>query len=156
MIISATGMGLVGTFLNLTTAGLDQADKSVIGSFFLSLWSYDYRYLRFLDPIIYYKEVRFVPSNKDFTCSYFWWYFHWFVFGMLYFFNFVDFIANAVFLIWYILCSVLFWLVYSVKNQSVLWVLFLFPCVYRNALTIGIISENGIGLDLGSRHTRYA
>lgn len=33
MILSATGMGFVGTFSRLTTAGLEQADKSVIGSF---------------------------------------------------------------------------------------------------------------------------
>ena len=33
MLLSATGMGLVGTISRGTTAGLAHADKSVIGSF---------------------------------------------------------------------------------------------------------------------------
>ena len=33
MLLSATGMGLVGTFSRGSTAGLADADKSVIGSF---------------------------------------------------------------------------------------------------------------------------
>lgn len=153
MIISATGMGFVGTFSRLTTAGLEQADKSVIGSF-LAFGRMTTGILGFVILLAITKKFDLFRQTKISPSVIFGGVFIGLSLGCYISSTLLTSIANAVFLIYTgpLFCAILA-RIFRKEVITPLGAFFFFLVFVGMALTIGIVSfdEAGqlqFGLDL--------
>ena len=159
MLLSATGMGLVGTISRGTTAGLADADKSVIGSF-LAFGRMTVGLLGFILILVLTKKtglfrrtrlsITVILGGVSIGLS----------LGCYISSTLMTSIANAVFLIYTgpLFCALLA-RVFRKEKISVLSGIFLFLVFVGMLLTIGIIDvKNGsltFGLDLSTSSSEY-
>ncbi|CAM2833093.1 DMT family transporter [Actinomyces slackii] len=159
MLLSATGMGLVGTISRGATAGLADADKSVIGSF-LAFGRMTTGCLGFLLILWLTKKVGLFRSTKlsmtvilGGVCI-------GLSLGFYISSTLMTSIANAVFLIYTgpLFCAILA-RIFRKEHISALAAVFLSLVFVGMLLTIGIIDfKNGgfvFGLDLSATSTEY-
>ena len=159
MLLSATGMGLVGTISRGTTAGLADADKSVIGSF-LAFGRMTVGLLGFILILVLTKKTGLFRRTRLSTTVILGGVSIGLSLGCYISSTLMTSIANAVFHIYTgpLFCALLA-RIFRKEKISVLSGIFLFLVFVGMLLTIGIIDvKNGsltFGLDLSTSSSEY-
>ncbi|MGV9183125.1 DMT family transporter [Arcanobacterium canis] len=158
MVLSATGMGLVGTFSRGATAGLNPDDKAVIGSF-LAFGRMTFGVIGFVIIALLTRKIRDVVSAKITPAVILGGVSIGLSLGCYISSTLLTSIANAVFLIYTgpLFCTILARVIRKERVSALAW-FFLSLVFIGMLLTIGVIGwDNGLtfGLDLSAVSAEY-